>query len=224
MASSEKTRVFIIDDHPVVRQGLAQFIDAQDGLIVCGEAADASSALAALNGAEAQVAIVDISLEETDGIELIRAVRSRHPGIRIVVLSMHTESGIVKSAVNAGAMGYVTKGEKVTGVLDAIAAVLRGDTYLSPRLAEKLLKTMLWEEKRDDIASVLSPREMEIFRLVGQGLNSSQISLQLNVSLSTVGTHREQIKKKLNIGSAAELVRIAIEWHIRNKEDSINSR
>ncbi len=216
MAEREPRRraVFVVDDHPLMRDGISQLIDQQPDLRVCGGASSGPEALAALDRLEPDLMLVDISLPGMDGIELIKAVRKRAARLPLLVLSMHDESLYAERAVRAGAKGYVMKHASAETLLAAIRRVLDGRVYLSPAMADKLLDKMA----RDDAAghesplAALSDRELEIFRLVGRGLRTQRISDELNLSVKTVETYYSRIKQKLHIKDASELLQIAIAW------------
>ncbi len=218
--SNKKINVFIVDDHPIIRRGLGQFLNSQEGIFVCGEAEDANQAIAALNSCFPDIVIVDLSLKGVSGIELIKAIKSRYKQINILVLSMHDEREYLERAIRAGARGYVFKQESEGKVVEAIYHVMNGGTYLSSSLKDKMLENILWESPREgeDSLSQLADRELEIFRLIGNGLNSRQIASALTLSISTVGTYRERIKTKLNLVNSAQLVKFAIQWVYKNED------
>ncbi len=206
------TKIFIVDDHPIVRSGLAQFIESYDDLMVCGEAEDANTAIANINLCNPDIVIADINLKGVSGIELIKAIRNRYSHINVIVLSMHEENEYIERAIQAGAMGYVLKSDNEKLVIDAIETIKKGKTFLSNTLKDKMLDRMLWHTSDDDPMSLnsLTNRELEIFELIGKGLNTRQIASQLNLTISTIGTYRERIKSKLNITSPNELTIHAI--------------
>jgi DNA-binding NarL/FixJ family response regulator len=209
-----KRAVLVVDDHPLMRDGLSQLIDQQPDLRVCGGANSGPEALEALDRMEPDLMLVDISLPGMDGIELIKAVRKRTARLPLLVLSMHDESLYAERAVRAGAKGYVMKHASAEILLAAIRRVLDGKVYLSPAMTEKLLDKI----SRDDAAghesplAVLSDRELEIFKLVGRGLRPQRISEELNLSVKTVETYYSRIKQKLRIRDASELLQMAIAW------------
>ncbi len=207
------TRIFIVDDHPVVRRGLTQFINSKEGMEVCGDAPDATTAIAAINRNNPDIVIVDIRLRGTNGIELIKAITMRYRSIKTLVLSMHDENSYVEQSLRAGAMGYVLKTDPEGIIIEAINSIVNGEMYLSSSLRDKMIETMIWHSaniKGLDITS-LSEREREIFSLIGHGLNTRQIAERLYLSTSTIGTYRERIKSKLNVTSPGELVRLAVQ-------------
>lgn len=209
----KKSNVFIVDDHEVVRMGLVQFLDSQGDIHVSGQAGDANSAIASINDDSTDIAIVDISLGGVSGIDLIKAIKSRHPHIGILALSMHSEKEIVRRALQAGANAYVLKSEPINQVVEAIYKVLAGNTFISESLREALPDILAQkEEEPGNFLSVLTDRELDIFKCIGEGLDRKEIALRLNISTSTIGTYRDRIKNKLNMKSSGELVRFAVQW------------
>ncbi|MCP4136746.1 MAG: response regulator transcription factor [bacterium] len=215
---SQQTKIFIVDDHQIVRCGLTQFLNSQKNLEVCGEAADANTAIAMLNTCSPDIAIVDINLEGINGIELIKAIDSRYKNIHILVLSMHGESANIELAMKAGARGYVLKSEPVDQIIDAINRILKGETYISDCLKDKLLNKIILHpaEEKENFPALLTSREFEIFKLIGEGHSRSEIAHRLNLNSSTIGTYRDRIKSKLNITSSSELVKFAVEWVLKH--------
>lgn len=215
---SSKLKVFIVDDHEIVRHGLAQFINSSEDFAVCGDAADASHAVNIINDLKPDIAVIDLSLDGAGGLELIKAVRQRYRNIKILVHSMHTEIEIVKKAMKAGAMGYVPKSEPVDRLLDALNEIKENRKYLSGRLKNQLFDEILLDKSnREEALDKLSERELEIFELIGKGLNRSDISHLLNLNSSTIGTYRDRIKEKLGISSSGELMKFAVEWILKKE-------
>jgi len=214
MSPSPPTRVFLVDDHPLVREWLANLIKQQPDLAVCGEASAAGPALAAMGAATPDVAVVDISLEGGSGLELIKDLRRMHPGVAVLVLSMHDEDLYAERALRAGARGYVMKREVTGNVILAIRQVAQGRTYLSPRMATALAEKLVAgaPSPAESPVSRLSDRELEVFRLLGQGLATRQIADALHVSAKTVQAFSARIKEKLGLSSSTELLREAIRW------------
>ena len=210
----QKKRILIVDDHPVVREGLAMIINQQEDLMTCGEADDAQTALEAVAQLQPDLVIVDISLKGVNGIELIKRLQRQYEKIPILVLSMHDESLYVERVLRGGARGYIMKQEGTEKVVTAINRVLAGEIYVSDAMGKKLLRT--FHEGRPDpgVPSVerLSDRELEVFRLVGQGYGTRQIAETLHVSVKTVNTYRQHIKEKLKLKSGSDLLRHAIHW------------
>lgn len=215
-----KRRLFIIDDHPVFREGLVRIINQEKDLTVCGEASDAAEALRQIEAMKPDMAMIDISLEGMNGIDLTKTLRNRFPSLKLLILSMHPESLYAERALRAGANGYVMKRESGRKLLSAIRHVLEGKTHISPELNELLLQTLSHPEKNKKTSAVgqLSDRELEVFQLIGQGFSTRQIAEKLNVSMKTVETHREHIKEKMSLSSTSDLVQRAIHWIHREKD------
>ena len=211
---ARKRAVLVVDDHPLMRDGISQLIDQQPDLRVCGGASSGPEALAALDRLEPDLMLVDISLPGMDGIELIKAVRKRAARLPLLVLSMHDESLYAERAVRAGAKGYVMKHASAETLLAAIRRVLDGRVYLSPAMTDKLLDKMAHDDAagHESPLAALSDRELEIFRLVGRGLRTQRIAEDLNLSVKTVETYYSRIKQKLHIKDASELLQMAIAW------------
>ena len=217
-AAPAKAKVLIVDDHPVVREGLAMHLATQPDLEMCGEAEDLPGALALLVSARPDVAIIDISLKHGNGIELIRRVRDGHEGVRILVWSMYPESLYAERALRAGAEGYLNKGQATHCVLDAVRSILQGRVYVSGRLADRLLQRVVGRktEERSGIDS-LSDRELEAFQLLGEGMTTESIAEKMHVSPKTVETFRCRIKEKLGISNLTELIQRAAQWVVESK-------
>ncbi len=207
-------QVFLVEDHPVTREGFAQLINFQADLRVCGQAGSAAKALSGIESLKPDLAIVDISLAESNGIELIKQLRSRRPGMPVLVLSTHDESLYAERALRAGARGYVMKQAPTSEVMAAIRKVLAGDLWLSEAMRTKLVHKHLHGPVASaglDVGS-LSDRELEVFELIGNGQRTRRIADKLHLSVSTVETYRAHIKEKLRLGDAMELVRQAVAW------------
>jgi DNA-binding NarL/FixJ family response regulator len=203
----------IVDDHPVVREGLAMHLATQPDLEVCGEAEDLPGALTLLASTRPDVAIIDISLKNSNGIELIRRIQERGDGVRILVWSMYPENLYAERALRAGAQGYLNKGQATHHVLDAVRAILQGSVYVSGVLAEQLLKRVVGRKLEDTPAiESLSNRELEAFQLIGEGMTTESIAEKMHVSPKTVETFRARIKEKLGIGNLTELIQRAAQW------------
>jgi len=216
--SAPKCKVFLVDDHPIVRQGLALFIEREPDLMVCGEAEDATSALQAIRESSPDFVILDISLNGPDGLELLKTLRVRYPNLPALVLSMHDESVYAERALRAGANGYIMKQEAADKVITAIRHILGGDVYLSDRLTKQMLQQFVngTISPRDPLAK-LSDRELEVFRLIGAGHGTRQIADELHVSTKTVESYQAHIKEKLALRNARELVQYAVEWSLNAK-------
>jgi DNA-binding NarL/FixJ family response regulator len=213
MLAATPKNIFIVDDHPLVRERLAQLIAQQADLTVCGEAGSAPAALAGLACAPADLVIVDLSLQDSPGLELIKTLQRLHPSLPVLVLSMHDESLYAERVFRAGARGYINKRESAQKVIEAIRRVLEGKLYVSEKAAEILAgRTMRGVIERPPIER-LSDRELEVFEKLGQGIGTRQISEEFRVSIKTVQAYCARIKEKLDLGSATELLREAVRWH-----------
>jgi DNA-binding NarL/FixJ family response regulator len=212
--NTNKQRIFIVDDHPLVREGLANLINQQEDLVVCGEAEDAAQALAGIGVHRPDLALIDISLKTASGLELVKDLGAHFPGVALVVLSMHDELLYAERALRAGARGYVMKRETTKDVLTAIRRVLQGDVYVSDRVMTAMARRLGTTRKSAAATPVeqLSDRELEIFRLLGQGLTTSQIAADLHLSLKTVQAYCARAKEKFGVSSLGELLRAAIRW------------
>ena len=216
--SAPRCKVFLVDDHPIVRQGLALFIDREPDLMVCGEADGATSALQAIREVAPDFVVLDISLDGPDGLELLKTLRVRYPNLPVLVLSMHDEAVYAERALRAGANGYIMKQEATDRVLTAIRHILGGDVYLSDRLTKRMLQQFVngSVSPRDPLAK-LSDRELEVYRLIGAGHSTRQIADELHVSTKTVESYQAHIKEKLALRNARELVQHAVEWSVNAK-------
>jgi DNA-binding NarL/FixJ family response regulator len=214
-----KRRVLIVDDHPVFRHGISALINAEADLVVCGEASSSPSALDAMRNLNPDVALLDISLPGTNGIELIKLMKAEHPKLPLLMLSMHDESLYALRALKAGALGYVMKAEALTHVLDALRKVLKGEIYVSPRLSERLIFQAIQSADAGSGSPVdrLSDRELEVLELLGRGFGTKEIASELHLSVKTIETHRAHIKEKLGFRDAGEMVRFAIDWVAQEK-------
>jgi len=207
-----RRRLFLVEDHPVTREGFAQLINYQSDLQVCGQAGSVAKAIVGIETLKPDALVVDISLAESNGLELIKHVKARYPALGILVLSTHDESLYAERAVRAGARGYVMKQAPTSEVMKAIREVLAGELYLSENIRTKLVQKQLHQGQRGTDIDRLSDRELEIFELIGHGHTTRQIAGKLNLSVSTIETHRAHIKDKLRLVNAVELVRRAVEW------------
>ncbi len=212
-ARTGKHKVLIVDDHPIVRHGLGELIARQPDLEMCGEAADAAEALREVEANRPDVAVVDISLNDDNGIELVERIRALYPEVKMLVSSMHDEKTFAGRAMRAGALGYINKRESIRKVVDAVRQVLRGEIYLSPQMAKTLLHRAAVGEPLDhDPIDTLSNRELEVFEMIGQGISTQQIARKLRLSPRTIESHRKNIKTKLNLPNSAQLSRSAFQW------------
>jgi DNA-binding NarL/FixJ family response regulator len=212
-SSSRKNKVFVVDDHPIVRQGLALMINAESDLTVCGEAEEAQTALQAIVETRPDILIIDISLNGPDGLELVKHVRTLFPELPILILSMHDETTYAERALRARANGYIMKQEATEKVLIAVRRILGGGIYLSDRMANKVLhQYMSGSAAGQSRIAELSDRELEVFRLIGDGHGTRQIAEELHLSVKTVETYQAHIKEKLLLRTGRELVQQAIFW------------
>jgi DNA-binding NarL/FixJ family response regulator len=217
MKDLQCTRIMIVDDHPMMRDGLAMRIASQANMEVCGEAATEDEALELIKQIGPDLVIIDIALKRGNGIELVKRVRSINPAIKMLVVSTFQESLYAERAMRAGALGYLNKQESNEKVIDAIRTVARGERYASAELTQRLVAQALG--KRSDVqdpVTLLTDRELEIFRLIGAGATTSAIAGQLFISTHTIDTHRENIKRKLGAKNGAELSRQAIQSMLEN--------
>ena len=212
------TKVLIVDDHPAVREGLAIRIASQPDLEVCGEAADTDQAMALLEAIRPDVVVVDIQLETGNGLDLVKRIRTRDESIGILVWSMYPDAIYAQRALTAGALGYINKRHATGQIVEAIRRVRDGKIFLCEETAEQLLGSAVGRGKHSKASGMesLSDRELEVFRLIGEGLTTSQIARQLHRSVNTVESHREKLKDKLALKSAGELNRAAVQWMLEN--------
>jgi DNA-binding NarL/FixJ family response regulator len=214
--------VLLVDDHPIVRQGLAQMINREPDLTVCGEAEEARSALQAIASLKPDIVVVDISLNGPSGIEILRTVRQADAKLRVLVLSMHDETVYAERALRAGANGYIMKQEATDKVLVALRRILAGDVYVSDRIANKMLRQFAGRAPLAHHSAVddLTDRELEVFRLIGEGHSTRQISDELRLSVKTVETYQAHIKEKLGLKNARELIQFAIQWAVSENQSA----
>jgi DNA-binding NarL/FixJ family response regulator len=217
-AGSRQSRIFIVDDHPLFRHGLRHMLETIPGLIVCGEAADAGQALAGLARANADLVLVDISLGRDNGLDLIKDLKTRHPRLPSLVISMHDEGVYAERALRAGAVGYVMKDEPPDTVRDAIQKALDGQVSLSEKASASMLSSLVGGGKESSANPVekLSNRELDVFRLFGEGKTARQIAREMGLSVATINSFRARIKVKLKLASASELTIAAVEWASRH--------
>lgn len=213
-AGVKKQRIFLVDDHPITRQGVQVLINGEPDLIVCGEADSAPSAMNLMPKATPDLAIIDISLKTTSGIELMKNIKALLPDMPVLIMSMHDESLYAERALRAGAKGYIMKHEASEKILTAIRRVLSGELYLSDKMKEKMLHRLVKSRKEEVVFSIdtLSDREMEVFQLIGNGFSTRQIAGKLNLSVKTIDSYREHLKLKLRLEKGADLVQHAIQW------------
>jgi DNA-binding NarL/FixJ family response regulator len=218
-AAKRAVRILIVDDHPAVREALTIRLSREPDLEVCGEAADVTEALQVFNATNPDVAVIDIALKGGDGINLIKRIKARKDSVRMVVWSMYSESLCAERALRAGALGYINKEQATDQIIVAIRRVLEGKVYLSDTMAEKMLHRAVGEGGASVVLSpidTLSDRELEVFRLIGQGLKTHDIATQMHLSAKTVETYRDRIRTKLNLSTGLELGRYALLWVLEN--------
>ena len=212
--NEKKRQVLLVDDYPVVRDGLTIIINHEQDLNVCGEAEDAHSALKAVTELNPDIAVVDISLKNSDGIELTKNLKVLHPKFPVIVFSIHDESLYAERALLAGAKGYMMKDAASENIITAIRTVLGGEIYVSNPILKKFLHKIAKDKAGNTKTPIesLSNREFEIFRMIGQGHKASHMAKQLGFSVKTIETYRSRIKEKLNLPNAAELLQYSIKW------------
>ncbi|HEY0554999.1 MAG TPA: response regulator transcription factor [Thermoanaerobaculia bacterium] len=214
MPASARRTILIVDDHPMFRRGLASLIESEPDLAVCGQAGSSAVALQAAQQSQPDLAIVDLSLGESDGLDLVKELKRRHPRIPALVLSMHDEAVYAERSLRAGARGYVTKQQLDETVLVAIRRLLAGEIYMSGTVGERLAARFVAGRTlaTHSPLEALSDRELQVFRLIGQGRSTRQIAETLHLSIKTIETHREHLKQKLQVETATELAHRATQW------------
>jgi DNA-binding NarL/FixJ family response regulator len=211
---SQRARVFVVEDHPIVREGLTLLISNDPGLMVCGCVDSMKDAMASMRQAKPDVVVLDITLGDGNGLELIRLLHREMPKVPVLVLSMHHEDLQAERALRAGAKGYVMKSEAMDTVRAGSHRVLKGEMFVSERMTSRMLERMvkLRTPEGPSRLETLSEREFDVFRMIAQGIGPTQIAQQLGLSVKTVETHREHIKEKLGLSNGAELTRFAVQW------------
>ena len=214
MKSQNKSTVYIIDDHPLLVQGLSDLINAQPDLEVVGTSGDWTVALKHLQKNEPSIVVLDITLENSNGVEVLKNLKVHFPGLKVLMLSMHDENLYAMRSLKAGAAGYIMKAEATEKVVTAIRKILSGEVYLSDSMAKKMMSQLVGRRKDTGGSPLedLSDRELEVFQMIGEGLTTRQIAEKLHLSVKTVETHRAHIKEKLNLSNSTELVQHAIHW------------
>jgi len=209
-----RRKIFLVDDHAVVRNGLAELINQAPDLVVSGEAATAEEALEKIEAEGPDLAVVDLTLGDMGGLELLKHLKSRHPLLPVLVLSMHDESFYAERCLRAGARGYIMKNEAIDQVERAVRQILDGKVYLSQRMSARILEGMSTSRPRGSSSPIeqLTDREFEVFQLIGQGKSTRDIAEQLHLSTKTVDVHRSHIKEKLELKDATALIRHAVRW------------
>jgi DNA-binding NarL/FixJ family response regulator len=216
----DKSKILVVDDHPMVREGIARLVDDEQDLMICGQADDAPEALKAISETKPDIVVVDVSLKSSSGIELMKSIKAQYPKLPVLVLSMHNEALYAERALRAGAMGYIMKQEASENLLIAIRRVLGGQIYISDKVSKRLIRQLARGRADIGTSSVdnLSDRELEVFHMIGLGCGTSQIAEKLYLSIKTIETYRTHIKKKLNLTDSRELLQYAIQWVSSQKE------
>jgi DNA-binding NarL/FixJ family response regulator len=217
--SKKRARVLIVDDHPAVRVALAMLIGQQADLEVCGEAADLSEALRLVAVTQPDVAVIDISLKTGCGLDLIQRIKDRSGTVRMLVWSTHSESLYAERALRAGALGYVNKDQATDKIVEGIRRVLEGKVYLSETMVETMLRRAVGGDQKEIVRSpldALANRELEVLRLIGQGVKTAEIAARLHISVKTVETYRDRIREKLDLRDGTELAHYATKWMLEN--------
>jgi len=211
-------QILIVDDHPLMREGLAARIAPHAEMEVCGEAASVREGLAQVKATNPDLVIIDIALADSNGIELIKDVKARFPKIKMLVVSAYDESLYAERALRAGAHGYINKCELQENVVEALRAVLDGQRYLSQKMTQRLVGQAVGskDSTHDDPMRRLSDRELEVFQLIGQGKTTGDIARNLHLSVHTIDTHREKLRHKLGVKNSAELMQRAVQWTLEN--------
>lgn len=213
-AAPARKQLLIVDDHPLMRDGLAALVTAQPDLAVCGQAADARAAMQAIEALRPDLVLMDISLPGKSGLEAIKDIQALAPGLAVLVLSMHDESLYAERVLRAGARGYVMKQEGGKRIMDGIRAVLEGKVFVSEKMSARIMDAFTGHHQTEATSSVgsLSDREFEVFQLIGRGRSTKEIGGQLHISIKTVEVHRVNIKAKLKLATSPELVHFAVRW------------
>lgn len=210
----DRRKILIVDDHPIVRDGLIRLIHEEQDFTVCGQAEDAYQALKAISESRPDIAIVDITLKSSDGIDLMKSIRSQYPKLPVLILSMHDETLYAERALRAGAQGYIMKQEASEKLMEAVHEILSGRIYCSDKISRRVMRKFARSNAdiKDSPIDSLSDRELQVFRLIGCGYRTSEIAKKLYLSVKTIETYRTHIKEKLNLANSAELLRYAILW------------
>jgi len=213
-SAKEKKRLLVLDDHPMMREGLAQLVNGEPDLMICGQAGTGREALELAGATKPDLLLVDISLPDKNGLEVVKELRDFHPGLPVLVISMHDESLYAERALRAGARGYIMKQEGGKKLMEAIRRVLSGKIYVSENIASTILESVSGKEREAAQTPIkkLSDREFEVLQLLGNGKGTGEIAAQLHLSTKTVEAHRANIKRKLGLQSGPELVRYAVRW------------
>jgi DNA-binding NarL/FixJ family response regulator len=219
-AGKSTARILIVDDHPAIREALAIRIAAEADLEVCGEASEYAEALQLADAANPDVAIIDLALKSANGLDLIKRLKAKHEKLLMIVWSMYSENLYAERALRAGARGYINKAQATSKIIEAIRQVLDGKVYLSDAMTEKLLERHVGPSGQDSSLppiDSLSDRELDVFRLIGQGIKTADIAEQLHLSVKTIETHRDRIRKKLDLRDGTDLAHVATQWFLENQ-------
>jgi len=209
-----KAKVFLVDDHPLVREWLTQLLQREDDLCVCGEAEDTPEALRKIEETKPDIVVADISLKSTHGLELVKDLQARLPSLPVLVLSMHDESLYAERVLRAGARGYITKQEATRRILQAVRHVLGGQIYISEKMAARMVNKMVQGRAGSQMSPIerLTDRELEVFQLIGRGQGTRRIAMDLHLGIKTVESYRARIKEKLKLEDGTQLLQHAIQW------------
>ena len=220
-SGTPRRRIFIVDDHAMFRDGLRRLIDLEPDLVVCGDAADAAGGLRGMRQSEPDLVIVDISLDGSSGIDLIKSIKREYEDMPVLVVSMHSESLYGDRALLAGAMGYVMKSEPATTVLAAIRKVLSGNVHISEKMATLVVSKFVKGEPEalPSPLEALSDRELEVFRMLGQGKGTREIAQEMNVAVPTISSFKNRIKEKLNLKNSTEMILYSLQWFRKEHMD-----
>ncbi len=211
-------RIIIVDDHPIVREGFAKLINSEKNFEVVGKAEDASEALEIIQKLKPDVAMVDLSLKNSNGIELIKDLQALCPEVKVLVVSLHDEEIYAERVLRAGARGFIMKAEAVDDIITAVGKVAGGEIYLSSKMQSKMIENLAYGGRKDrvDPIDILSDREFEVFQMIGNGLKTKSIAEQLNLSVKTIETYKSHLKIKLNLNDGIELIQRAVEWSMKH--------
>lgn len=222
VARSGRTRIVVVDDHPIVRSGYSQLLNLEPDMEVCGEAGNMVEGLQVVDREHPDLVIVDLSLSEGSGLELCKQIKARQNGSRMLVVSMHDESLFAERVLRAGASGYVNKAEATHTLVEAIRTVMDGRIYLSSQMTDRMLCRAVGSEAFNDESPIhrLSDRELQVLEMIGQGVTTRQIAERLFLSPKTVESYRENLKAKLHLENSAELTRYAVQWVLENQKDT----
>ncbi len=208
------SKIIIVDDHPIVRQGLAALINQQEDMAVCAQAADGREAMEQIGKLKPDLVTIDLTLGDSGGLELIKNIKSRYPNLPMLIISIHDESLYAERVLRAGAKGYIMKQEATERVTEAIGKVLAGQVYISECMSDRIVRSFLGgtAKGRSPAVGNLSDRELEVFGLIGQGYGTRKIAEILHLSIKTIETYRAHIKEKLDLDNAAHLLQYAVQW------------